>query len=146
MTDAKLIEYCAAHCKTPKALFAAWRVNRMIALAGCPKAFPEVLDGTFHTMRDEMLRLVDLARIRMALPKDGLNIKAGRAYRGVDADVRHVIEVPPHLQGFGVVWDCVRVPAAGYFSNENVAARKDRPHGYMRLSEFKAWAIEELAS
>lgn len=127
MTDDQLIKYCDAHCKTAKALFAAWRVNRMIELAGNPIRFPRLLGGEFRQMHGEMQELVDLARKRKARPEGGLPIKVGRWYRGVNGDVRRVVDMPPHHRSYDVVWQ----------------SALEAPTSSCRLLEFQDWALEE---
>ncbi|HYD58927.1 MAG TPA: hypothetical protein VEC35_01135 [Noviherbaspirillum sp.] len=140
MTDMELINYCDKHCKTPKALFAAWRVNRMIDLAGCPNGYEKLLDNAFATMRGEMQVLVDLARKRMARPNGGFHVEVGKAYRGVNGDVRYVIDIHPRFQHTAVTWDS-QPRTANYFEQ----SRTDRPNGTMPLRDFKEWALEEFA-
>lgn len=128
MTDEQLIEHCLKKCRAPKPLFAAWRVKRMIGLAGNPRAFDEFIDGrSFYTMTDEMETLVELAKRRRARPATGLNIKVGNAYKDVNGDVRKVVNMPPHGRSFDVIW-------------EGATGR-----GQSSLADFKEWSLEEVA-
>jgi hypothetical protein len=61
MTNDELIEYCAIHCQTPRALFHRKHIKRMIALAGCS---PGMFLPEFMSMHEDMERLVELARKR----------------------------------------------------------------------------------
>lgn len=130
MREWHFINTCEYDCQQPKALFAAHRVNRMIRLAGSPKAFPLVLDGRFYTMREEMQQLVDLARKRAARPVNGLTIKVGKAYRDVNGETRYVLDMPPRDRSFAVIWSDIPNPT---FAGT-----------YTRLDEFKEWALEEV--
>jgi hypothetical protein len=127
MNDMQLIDYCDKHCKTPKALFAAWRVNRMIELAGSPRGFAPLLKHEFQQMHGSMQILVDLARKRLARPAGGLHIKIGSAYRDVNGEVRQVVDMPPRHRSFDVMWR-----GAGEAT------------GSMRLADFQEWALEEV--
>lgn len=128
MTDAQLIDYCDAHCKTAKALFAAWRVNRMIELAGSPRSYSPLLKHEFRQMHGEMQTLVDLARKRLARPAGGIQIKRGRVYRDVNGDIRRVVDLPPHGRTVDVIWQ------------ETI----DGPTHTARLADFQEWALEEV--
>lgn len=65
MTDDELIGYCQIHCETPRALFHADHVNRMLVLAGRE---PQDLEG-FYSLHEEMEELCKLARERLNVPK-----------------------------------------------------------------------------
>ena len=64
MDDKELIGYCEMHCTTERALFSAQHINRMIALAGYPKDFPQSVTG-WYSMHEEMQELVEMAGNRM---------------------------------------------------------------------------------
>lgn len=150
-TDTQLIDYCDRHCKTPKALFAAWRVNRMTELAGFPAGFERDLpDNGFHQMHERMQLLVDYARMRLARPAGGLEIKAGSAYQGCDGEVRHVVALHAHGRHGAVTWNCTPMSHGEYFNGkgrvDRIAQSNDSPHGYMLLPEFKDWAITEVVA
>ena len=79
-----------------------------------------------YAMRDEMQRLVDLARKRLARPAGGLPIKRGRAYRDVNGEIRQVLDMPPHGRSNIVIW------------------RSATENGQTHLKEFQEWALEEV--
>lgn len=60
MTDLELIEYCAAHCKTERALFSPGHIRRMAALAGVNYA---PTNRWLH-LREPMEKMCELARER----------------------------------------------------------------------------------
>lgn len=124
MNDKQLIEYCGRLCDG-KGLFHSTNINRMIELAGNPRAYPPATYG-FHTMPEQMRILVDLARKRMARPAGGLKIEVGRSYRDVNGEVRKVVDMPPHHRSCGVKW---------------VSATDS---GYARLEKFRDDSVEEI--
>ncbi len=147
MNDQALVNYCAERCKIGKEVFSGARVNRMVELAGNPDGYETLLPGKVYSMHGRMQLLVDYARMRLAVPRGGLRIEPGHAYRGCNGEVRHVVSLHPHHKHGGVTWDSRSAVSTDYFSPKQEAARKasGRPCGYMRLPEFKQWAIAEVA-
>lgn len=129
MNDRQFIDYCADKC-AKKALFVGKSINRMIRLAGNPRAYQLVPEGRAVTMREEMQRLVDLARLRIVLQTCPLDIRVDRVYEDVNGDRRLVVDMAPHGRtGYDVDW----VPVPGH-------ERKTSS-----LREFKAWAVKDVS-
>ncbi|MFC7515068.1 hypothetical protein ACFQUU_08635 [Herbaspirillum sp. GCM10030257] len=135
MTDQELIDYCDKRCKSINCQFEGRTFERMFQLAGKPRKYQAVADlvpRKLYSMRDEMEALVHFAFKRMARPKGGLDIEAGRVYRDVNGDVRYVFAVVPRLESWTVIW--------------NSTPERTASGPTTRLSEFKDWALEELKS
>ncbi len=62
LTDKELIQYCALHCTTPRALFYVPHINRLYELAGKPAPFTG--EGFVVMREDVALPLCKLARER----------------------------------------------------------------------------------
>jgi len=67
-TDEDLLGYCEIHCKTERALFHHTDIERVYALAGCPRTFHPEYEDFVTVFEDEMMPLIKLARERMANP------------------------------------------------------------------------------
>ncbi len=68
-TDESLIGYCELHCETERALFNGSHINRMLELAGHPKGFiRQVPADGWYSMHEDMAKLCELARARLANP------------------------------------------------------------------------------
>lgn len=63
MTDVELIGYCLIHCETPRALFSADQVNRMLKLSGCDEYNAPIT--SWVSVHEEMAEMCKLARCRM---------------------------------------------------------------------------------
>jgi hypothetical protein len=68
MTDEELVGYCRLHCETPRALFNATQVNRMLALAGHPQGYVKSVPEGWYSVHDRMKTLCRLATERMMKP------------------------------------------------------------------------------
>ena len=66
--DVKLLGYCEIHCKTERALFHYSLIERVCALAGCPRTSHPEYEDFVTVFEDEMMPLIKLARERMAEP------------------------------------------------------------------------------
>jgi hypothetical protein len=127
VTDAQLIAYCAAQVSKPHSKYTGWTVRRMCALARV--APPETMaDGEVLYCVDLITLLVRRAQRIQAVPAGGHTIRVGRAFRGIDGDIRRVVSLPPHDRQGGVRYQ----------------TEPDGAQGYSRLPEFKVWAIERV--
>ncbi len=66
MNDEAFIGYCELHCDTPRALFSARDVERILKLAG--EKCAHKLEGFYHVYADQMMPLCKAARARLAAP------------------------------------------------------------------------------
>lgn len=129
VNDQQLIDYCGKRCQALNCQFEGCTYARMFDLAGEPRVLrhvTELVPKKMYAIRDEMQRLVDLARKRMARPAGGLPIKRGRAYRGVNGEIRQVYDMPPHGRSHIVLW-------------RDVTGER-----HTHLKEFQEWALEEV--
>jgi len=129
VNDQQLIDYCGKRCQALNCQFEGCTYARMFELAGKPHALLHInglVPKKMYAMRDEMQRLVDLARKRLARPAGGLPIKRGRAYRDVNGEIRQVLDMPPHGRSNIVIW------------------RSATESGQTHLKEFQERALEEV--
>jgi len=73
-------------------------------------------------------------------------VKCGAGFVGADGEVRYVHMIHRPGNGYGVSWDSLPPPTEVKAVLEWYQARPTRPHGYMPMRKFQAWAKQAAST